>query len=226
MLISCIQYYILPCFAEKKGENIDERMIIIQKGDNTVFSLLKFPREIWWTRNVNARGPNKSIINMTSWRFSFSCTYFVHLYLNPEPYSHSQMILGGRNGDAGVQARTCTLWCCVHPVPVLIILSLGVVEEWRWEEGRVARVETGWPSQHPLSTANRWDLTPSSHTNARATWVCSRDCLELVFTATTAESGSGGNSWALRAKTAKVDVVQGGFIKGVCKPSAEAEHTL
>lgn len=167
-----------------------------------------------WTRNVNARGPNKSIININSWCFSFSS----FIYLNPEPYSQipgSQTILGGRNGVAGVQARACTLWCSVHPVPLLIILSLGVVEEWRWEEGRV---ETGRPSQHPLWTENRWDLTPSPHTNARATWGCSRDCLELVFTPTTAESGSEGDSWELRAKTAKVDVVQGGLIKGVYKP--------
>lgn len=158
---------------------------------------------------------------MNSWCFCFSCTGLVHFYLNPEPYSHipgSQIILGGRNSDAGIQARTCTLWCAVHPVPVLIILSLGVVEEWRWEEGRVARVETGRPSQHPLWTENRWDLTPSSHTNARATWVCSRDYLELVFTPTTAESRGEGDSWELRAKTAKVAVIQGGLIKGVYKP--------
>lgn len=33
-------------------------------------------------------------------------------------------------GDAGVQAHIRALRCSVHPVPVLIILSLGVVEEW------------------------------------------------------------------------------------------------
>lgn len=78
------------------------------------------------------------------------------------------------NGDAGVQARIRALWRSVHPVPVLIILSLGVAEEWRWEEGRVAMVETG---RRPLWTANRWDPTPSSHINARDTSACSHDRL-------------------------------------------------
>lgn len=162
-----------------------------------------FPRESRWSGILNTiEVRNKSIINI-NW-----CFYWEHFYL----------FINFLTCDAGVGARSGTLRFSVHPGPVLIILSLGVVEGWRWEEGRVAKVETGRPSQHPPRTANRWDLTPSSHTSARATWVCSRDCLELVFTPTTAESGSEGDSWVLRAKTAIVDVVQRGLIKGVYKP--------
>lgn len=55
-------------------------------------------------------------------------------------------------------------WCVVHPLPVLIILSLGVKEEWKRERGRVVLVvvETSWLTQHPPWTGNRWDPTPST----------------------------------------------------------------
>lgn len=72
-------------------------------------------------------------------------------------------------------------WCAVHPLPVLIILSLGV-KEWRWDGGRMVVVTTGWLTQHPPWTGNRWDPTPSSQITAKGTLVCSRDRFNMTTT--------------------------------------------
>lgn len=122
-------------------------------------------------------------------------------------------------GEAMVRQefRHIPVVCAAPCTPSLFSLSSPWVLWRSGDEGRVVRVETGRASQRPLRAANRWDLTPSSHTNAGAPWASSRDCWELVFTPTTAESASEGDSSELRAKAAKVDGVQGGLIKGVYK---------
>lgn len=65
--------------------------------------------------------------------------------------------------------------CAVHPLTVLIILSLGV-EEWGGEK------ETGWLTQHPPSTENRWDLTPSTQITAKEASACSCDNFKVTTT--------------------------------------------
>lgn len=48
---------------------------------------------------------------------------------------------------SGSSDTIAALWCAVCPLPVLIILSLGVKEEWRWEGGGLWRWRlVGWPN--------------------------------------------------------------------------------
>lgn len=48
---------------------------------------------------------------------------------------------------SGSSDTIAALWCAVCPLPVLIILSLGVKEEWRWEGGGLWWWRlVGWPN--------------------------------------------------------------------------------
>lgn len=77
-------------------------------------------------------------------------------------------------GELAASARLVP--CDVHPLPVLIILSLGV------KEGkRRSRVEVEeWLAQHPLWTGNRWDPTPSTQITAKKTIACSSDRFKVM----------------------------------------------
>ena len=48
--------------------------------------------------------------------------------------------------------------------------------------GKVAMVETGWLTQHPPWTGNRWDPTPSTQITAKGALACSRDRFEMTAT--------------------------------------------
>lgn len=86
---------------------------------------------------------------------------------------------GTRRDKAG--AQTCMLPGDVRCTLSLFSLSsLWVLRRTGGGRGRVVVVETGWLTQHPLWTGNRWDPTPSTQITAKDALACSRDRFEMT----------------------------------------------
>lgn len=116
----------------------------------------------------------------------------------------------GRGGQSEIWDTHTARWCVVRPLSVLIILSLGVKEEWRGEVVAVV-VETGWLTQHPLWTGNRWDLTPSTQITAKEALACSHDHFKMTTAVYSNKRrvqgwGSGGNMEILQSSGGEISV--------------------
>ncbi len=131
---------------------------------------------IWLKSSTHSIATGTYVNNSSAFEDYLSVALLTRDQLMPWVYMTGWRDETWRSGSSDTHAAR---WCVVHhPLPVLIILSLGVKEEWR-QEGGGGGMETSWLTQHPLWTENRWELTPSTQITAKETSAYSCDHFQM-----------------------------------------------